>query len=92
MDLCYQNLKHNLLGLPGITALHLAAQLLDSTYTAMVQNQFPSVFQGLRHLGEPYSIKFQQNFTPFALNTPKAIPLPLLSQVQAELTRLKHKG
>ena len=48
-----KNLKHNLLGLPAITALHLAARL-DSTYTAMVQNRFPSVFQGLGNLGEPY--------------------------------------
>jgi len=32
-----KNLKYNLLGLPAVTALHLAARL-DSTYTAMVQN------------------------------------------------------
>jgi len=73
-----KNLKHNLLGLPAISALHLAARL-DSTYTAMVQNRFPFVFQGLGDLGEPYTIKLQQNSISFALNTPRAIPLPLLN-------------
>ena len=49
------------------------------------------MFQGLGNLGEPYTIKLQQNSTPFALNTRRAIPLPLLSRVQAELTKMEHK-
>ena len=58
----------------------------------MVQNRFPSVFQGLGNQGEPYTIKLQQNSTLFALNMPRAIPLPLLSRVQAKLTKMETQG
>ena len=45
-----KDLKSNLLGLPAITALNLAARL-DSTYTSLVEDSFPTVFNGLGNLG-----------------------------------------
>jgi len=84
-----KNLKHNLLGLPAITALHLATQL-DSTYTAMIQNSFLSVFLGLGNLGEPYTIKLQENSSPFALNTPAHFLC--LVKFKLSLPRWRHKG
>ena len=53
-----KDLKSNLLGLPAITALILAARL-DSTYTSSVEDSFPTIFKGLGNLGEPYTIKLR---------------------------------
>lgn len=58
-----KDLKSNLLGLPAITALNLAVRI-DSAYTSLVQDSFPSVFEGLCNLGEPYTIKLQDNAAP----------------------------
>ena len=51
-----KDLKSNLLGLPAITALNLAIRL-DAAYTTLVEDSFPTVFQGLGNLGKPYTIK-----------------------------------
>ena len=55
-----KGLKHNLLGLPAITALKLAAQIdctLSTTNT--FKERFPKVFEGLGNLGEEYVIKLK---------------------------------
>ncbi len=46
-----RGLQRNLLGLPAITALNLAARL-DSTidYKTLIEESFPSTFQGLGNL------------------------------------------
>ena len=85
-----KDLKSNLLGLPAITALNLAARL-DSTYTSLVEDSFPTVFKGLGNLGEPYAIKLKDNAVPYALFTPRTIPLPLLDKVE-ELSKMESKG
>ena len=47
------NLRVNLLGLPGIVALNLVARIDTLTdYNAMVEQKFPSVFTGLGDLGD----------------------------------------
>ena len=86
-----KDLKSNLLGLPAITALNLAVRL-DNAYTSLIQDSFPSVFEGLGNLGEPYTIKLQDNVTPYALFTPRTIPLPLLDKVEEELTKMESQG
>ncbi len=70
-----RGLKRNLLGLPAITALNLAARL-DSTidYKTLIEESFPSIFQGLGNLGEPYEIKLQPDAKPYALYTPRMCP------------------
>ena len=89
--LVIKDLKPNLLGLPAITALNLAVRL-DSAYTSLVQDSFLSVFEGLDNLGEPYTIKLQDSVTPYALFTPRTIPLPLLDKVEEELTKMESQG
>ena len=79
------------MSLPGITALNLAIRL-DSAYTSLVQDSFLSVFEGLGNLGEPYTIKLPDNATPYALFTPRTIPLPLLNKVEEEFTKMESQG
>jgi len=64
-----KDLKSNLLGLPAITALNLAPRL-DHTHTSLVEDSFPTVFNGLGDLDEPYTIKLKDDAVPYALFTP----------------------
>ena len=86
-----KNLKTNLLGLPAITSLHLVARL-DATSMCEVQEEFPTVFEGLGNLGEPYHIQLQPDAKPYALFTPRNIPLPLRPKVELELQRMEKLG
>ena len=88
-----RGLKTNLLGLPAIIELNLAARLDSTTdYDSLVQNRFQSVFKGLGNLGEPYKIQLKENATPHAIFSARNIPLPLRSKVQDELTRMESEG
>ena len=88
-----RGLKSNLLGLPAITALNLAARV-DSTldYRAVIEESYPKVFNGLGEFGEPYQIKLTDDAKPHAVYTPRRVPLPLRSKVKAELTRMEELG
>ena len=52
---------------------------------------FPSIFQGLGNLGEPYEIQLKPDAKPWALSTHlyRTVLLPLRSRVQDELTRME---
>ena len=56
-----------------------------------VLTRFPQLFSGLGQLQGEYDIKLNSNATPFALSTPRRIPLPLMDQVKAELTRMEKQ-
>ena len=52
-----KDLKINLLGLPTITALKLAARIDDiADYHTIIEGSFPAVFKGLGNRREPYVI------------------------------------
>ena len=40
-------------------------------------DQFPSLFQGIGNLGEPYYIQLKADAKPYALFTTRNVPLPL---------------
>ena len=86
-------LKTNLLGLPAITSLNLAARInnLDALKDKVL-DQFPSVFQGLGTLGEEYEIQLKSDAKPFSLFTARNVPLPLRKKVLQELDRMEHIG
>ena len=88
-----RGLNTNLLGLPAIVALNLAARL-DATadYTSLIHDSFPSVFEGLGNLGEPYSIKLKPDAKPHALFTARTVPLPLRTKVQSQLAAMEKQG
>lgn len=89
-------LKMNLLGLPAISTLKLAARLDAVGETtdlhAAVMAKYPSVFQGLGNLGEEYEIKLKDDAKPYSLLAPRRIPLPQLPKVKEELTRMESMG
>ena len=88
-----QGLKINLLGLSAIIELNLAARLDATTdYDSLVHNKFPTVFQGLGNLGDPYAIQLKKDATPHAIYSARNIPLPLRSKVQQELARMEAEG
>ena len=86
-------LKTNLLGLPAITALNIAARVDSTTSTPTdIRERFPRVFSGLGNLGEPYKIKLKPDAKPYALFTPRHVPLPLRTKVSEELARMEAMG
>ena len=89
----------NLLGLPAITALHLAArmksvntQITEETTAELFKRKFPKAFQGLGNFGKEYEIKLQPDSKPHALFTPRHVPLPLCPKVIKELDKMEKSG
>ena len=64
-----KDLKRNLLGLPAITTLNLAARIDVTTTKRDFPKEFPKVFKGLGNLGEEFTIQLKPNATPHALFT-----------------------
>jgi tRNA(Met) C34 N-acetyltransferase TmcA len=86
-------LKTNLLGLPAITALNLAARVDSTSSTPTnVHERFPAVFKGLGNLGEEYEFQLKPGVRPYSLFTPRHVPLPLRAKVKEELCRMESLG
>ena len=86
-------LRKALIGRPAITALQLVSRVnnIDSKKQKVV-SKFPSLFKGLGTIEGEYNIVLKQNATPYALATPRRIPLPLKAQVEQELCRMEQLG
>ena len=75
-----QGLKINLLGIPAITEHNLAARhTVGCSYKLWFssKNKFPTVFQGLRNLGEPYAIQLKKHATSYAFYLARQFLIPL---------------
>ncbi|KAL0174321.1 hypothetical protein M9458_030289 [Cirrhinus mrigala] len=86
-------LSKPLLGLPAIEALTLIQRL----YTVHerqddIRTQYPSVFSGLGKLNEPYTIELEPTAVPYALSSPRRVPLPMRDKVRAELKHMEDMG
>ena len=86
-----RNLRRALLGKPAIEALNVVA-LVEPIQQSDVIKQFPQVFKGLGKLEGSYSIKLKEDAVPFALTTPRRVPIPLLPKVKEELLRMEKMG
>ena len=87
-----KGLKRNLLGLPAITALELIARVDSLMDQTEIMALFPKVFTGLGDLGEPYQISLKEDAVPYALCTPRRVPLALRGRVKAELDKMEAQG
>ena len=54
-----------------------------------IPEQYLSLFNGLGTFPESYEIKLKQEAQPFALFTPRSVPLPLRKKVEQELARME---
>ena len=88
-----EGLTRNLLGLPAITELQIIARLdAVSDVRSTIMESYPKLFTGLGNFGNPHEINLKKDAVPFALNTPRRIPLALRDQVKAELQRMENLG
>ena len=89
-----EGLKTNLLGLPAITALQLLVRVDATSMETSVFERYPSVFSGLGNLGDEYEIQLKPDAKPYALHTPRSVPLPLplRDKVRKELERMESLG
>ena len=86
-----EGLTRNLLVLPAITELQIIARLdAVSDVRSTIMESYPKLFTGLGNFGNPHEINLKKDAVPFALNTPRRIPLALRDQVKAELQRMEN--
>ncbi|UYV84440.1 hypothetical protein LAZ67_X002171, partial [Cordylochernes scorpioides] len=50
--------------------------------------EFPEVFEGLEQIGNPYEIKLKPGAKPYAVHTPRRLPIPLLEKLKTRLEEL----
>ena len=78
--------KKNLLG-------HRASEGLGIVkFMGAVEKDFPALFKGLGKLQEPYDIRIEETATPYAVQCPRRVPIPLKDKVKRELDILENQG
>ena len=91
-----RDLEQNLLGLPAIEELNLLAKVAEVRQEpddlGDITTQFPALFSGLGTLNGEFQIRLKPDATPFALHTPRNVPLPLRKKVKEELSRMESLG
>ncbi|GBO25325.1 Transposon Ty3-I Gag-Pol polyprotein [Araneus ventricosus] len=56
------------------------------------KTKFPELFKGLGVVKGCYSIKLKPGAIPFAITSPRRVPIPLLKQTKAELKRMVEEN
>lgn len=87
-----ENQNEPLLGRGGIAAFELIKEIEEITTTNKWVSSYPEVFKGLGVFKETYSIKLQENATPYAISCPRRIPIPLKDKVKNELKKMEKDG
>ncbi|XP_046863284.1 uncharacterized protein K02A2.6-like [Xenia sp. Carnegie-2017] len=93
-----KNLKEPLLGRPAINALDLivTVEAIQSNDASDMEEEikvtYPNLFKGLGELDGECNIKLKPGAIPFALTTPRRIPLTMTKKVRDELTRMEKLG
>lgn len=68
--------------------LELIKQIYEMKISNMeeIEMKYPKLFKGLGLMNtEAYVIKIKRDSQPFALSTPRHVPLPLMNKVKQEL-------
>ncbi|GBN35924.1 hypothetical protein AVEN_54311-1 [Araneus ventricosus] len=84
------NLQTCLVGKPALFSLGLGPNLnsICQISAADPKAKFPELFKGLGVMKGCYSIKLKPGAIPFAITSPRRVPIPLLKQTKAELERM----
>ena len=83
-------LKEPLLKRPAIEALKLIERVNSVDKDNKYKQEFPKLFTGLGKMKNVYTIRPQENAQPFAISTPRRLPLPMKEKVQEELKKLEE--
>ena len=76
---------------PLIGRLAIKVNTVD-VYQQEIVMKFPRLFKGLGTLQGEYEIVLRKDARPYAIATPRRIPLPLKGQVEAELKHMETLG
>ncbi|XP_072140830.1 uncharacterized protein [Dermacentor andersoni] len=87
-----KNLHMPLLGLPAINALGVVRFLDELETSDEVAIQYPGLFQGIGSIAGEHTIRLTENAIPYAVSTPRRIPIPMKQAVKEELDRLEREG
>ena len=86
-----KGLRNSLLGRRAIQSLGLLLKS-DVKNVDTVQEQYSELFSGSGKTDWEYTIKLKPGNVPFALSTPRRVPLPLMEKVKKELQRMENMG
>ena len=81
-----KGLRNSLLGRTAIQSLGLLLKS-DVKNVDTVQEQYSELFSGLGKTDWEYIIKLKPGYVPFALSTPRRVPLPLMEKIKKELSK-----
>ena len=88
-----KGLRKPLIGRPAIIALQLVNRVNTiNSVKQQIVDQNPDLFQGLGTIEEEYTIVLKADAKPYALATPRRIPIPLKSSVEQELKCMQQLG
>ena len=90
-----KGLKEPLLGRPAIEKLNLFARINDIRSPCsdeQIKKKYPQLFHGLGELEGEYEIQLTPNAQPFAITSPRRIPLPMKDKVKVEIARMEKLG
>ena len=82
-----KNVHVPLLRCPAIESLEILTRI-----GTLQTRRFPKLFQGLGKLDGDYHITVKPGATPYSLDTPRRVPIPLMEAVKAELDKIEKQG
>ena len=83
--------RQALVGRSAIESLQLVEKINAIEVNKDYKAQFPKLFTGLGKLDGPDCVvKLKPDAKPFALTTPRRVPVPLLSKVKEELAHMEQ--
>lgn len=89
-----EDLAEPLLGLDLIERFQLLQRVNDVTSAERVNplTEFPELFTGLSEAPHTCTLALKQDAQPFAVTSPRRIPIPLMNAVRDELSRMEKQG
>jgi transposase InsO family protein len=93
-----RGLDRPLLGLSACEELKLVQRIHSlkeqkfAVSDVLPKSEFPKLFKGLGKLDKPYDIKVKDEAEPFAIYTPRRIPIPLMDKLKEQLASMEKDG
>ena len=72
--------------------MKIVNEVNSSSYKMKILQKYPKLFSGLGEKQGEYDIKLKENAVPYAVKTPRRIPIPLLPKVTQQLDKMERDG